>query len=189
MAVMFIVMLLVACNKDTPVIPPLPPDQSAPNLDFQFVSMASAIKFIPFGDTLPNLSVNEGYEIQLSNTNESIVAACSGIVTSITADTAGGNFIAVKFKRNSIYSFLYGGVTNVVVHVNDSINPGSILGKINGNGINDFQLIKNNNEVLCPQAYGSAGFNTAIQEAILKNNALYPADSVLSPCVTESLPK
>lgn len=185
---MFFVVAFMACNKETSVIPPVLPDQTSPTLAFPFSSFASTTGFIPFGDTLPNLTLNKGYEVQLSDTNEVLLAACSGIVTAITPDTAGGNFIAVKFKRNSIYSFLYAGITNVRVHVNDSLNGGSILGKVSGTGIVDFCLIKNNNEALCPQAYGSPGFNTAIQVAISKNNAFHPTDSVLIPCLTQSLP-
>ena len=182
-------MLLMACNKGTPGIPPLPPNQDAPTLDFEFVSIASTVKFIPFGDTLANHTVNKGYEILLSDTNESILTACSGIVTSIKPDTlaAGASIIAVKFKRNSIYSFTYGGVTRVVTHVNDSLGAGSVIGKVSKSGIVDFQLIMDGNTVLCPQSFGSPGFNQAIQEAILKNNTFNPTDSVASPCMAGSL--
>jgi len=87
--------LLMACNKETPPIPPLPPNQDAPSLDFEFVSVASTVKFIPFGDTLANRAINKGYELQLSDTNESIVMACPGIISSIVPDTtpAGGSLI------------------------------------------------------------------------------------------------
>ena len=187
--IMVFMMLFAGCNKETPVIPPLGPDTTAPNLDFPFASFASATQFTPFGDTLPNASVNMGYLVQLSDTNEALLAACSGIVTSITPDTAGGNFIAVKFRTNGIYSFLYGGVANVQVHVADSLNAGSIIGKASCTGQIYFQLTKNNNEALCPQAFGSPGFNTAIAGAISKNNAFHPTDSVSSPCTVQSLPE
>jgi hypothetical protein len=187
-AIMVFVVLFASCNREAPVIPPLGPDQTAPTLDFPFASFASAVRFIPFGDTLPGLSRNKGYVVQLSDTNELLLAACSGIVTSIVPDTAGGNFIAVKFRANSIYSFLYGGVTNVRVQVSDSLNGGSILGKINGTGVVYFELIKNS-QALCPQAYGSPGFNTAIAGAISRNNAIYPLDSVSNPCYMQSLPE
>src|SRR6202034_1378949 len=114
-----------------------------------------------------------------SDTTEKILTACSGIVTAIVPDTsaAGGKLITVKFKRNSIYSFVYGGVTRVQVNVNDSLQGGSILGRIGGAGIVDFQVIKNDNEALCPSNFGSPGFNTAIQQAILFSNS-YHHDSV-----------
>lgn len=186
---MSLVVLFASCNRETPVIPPLGPDQTVPTLDFPFASFASATQFVPFGDTLPNLTVNKGYLVQLSDTNEYLIAASSGIVTSITQDTSGGNFIAVKFNSNSIYSFQYGGVTRVRVHVADSLLGGSILGKVNGTGYAFFEVIKNSNEALCPQAYGSPGFNTAIAGAIAKNNAFHPSDSVVSPCAAQSLPQ
>ena len=187
---MFCVVLLMACNKDTPVIPPLPPDSTSPTLAFEFVSIASTVKFVPFGDTLANSMVNKGYEIQLSDTTEKVLTACSGIVTAIVPDTsaAGGKLITVKFKRNSIYSFVYGGVTNVQVNVNDSLQGGSILGKISRTGIIDFQVITNNNEAVCPSSYGSPGFNNAIQQAILFNNSNHHSDSVTNPCAAASLP-
>ncbi len=185
--IMVFLILLVGCNKETPEIPPIGPDLTAPTLDFPFASLASTTRFIPFGDTLPDLSINKGYLVQLSDTNEILLAACSGIVTAITNDTAGGNFIAVKFRTKSIYSFVYGGVTNVRVRVADSIFGGSILGKISGKGKVSFQIIKNNTESLCPQTYGSPGFNTAIAGAIVKNNTFHPNDSVLSPCSIQSV--
>ena len=187
--IMIIVVLFAACNKPTPVILPLGPDQTVPTLDFPFASFASAMQFFPFGDTIPNLTINKGYLVQLSDTNEYLLAACSGIVTSITPDTLGGNFIAVRFRKGGVYSFLYGGVTRMQIHVADSLNGGSILGKVTGTGFAYFQLIKDSAEALCPQAYGSPGFNTAIAGAISRNNALHPSDSVLSPCLIQSLPR
>ena len=127
--IMFFAVLLVACNKDASVIPPLPPDQSIPTLNYEFVSIASTIKFTPFGDTLPDQTINKGYKIQLSDTNESVLTACSGIVSSIITDNAGGNIITLKYKRNSIYSFTYAGITRVQVHVNDSLGGGKIIGE------------------------------------------------------------
>jgi len=186
--IMLMVVLFASCNREAPVIPPLGPDLTAPTLDFPFASFASAVRFTPFGDSLPNLTLSKGYQVQLSDTNELLLAACSGIVTSITPDTSGGKFIAVKFRTNSIYSFLYGGVTNVRVQVSDSLNGGSILGKINGNGTVYFEIIKDSN-ALCPQSYGSPGFNTAIAGAIARNNSLYPQDSVSNPCYLQSLPE
>jgi hypothetical protein len=183
--------LLMACNKETPGIPPLPPNQDVPSLDFEFVSVASTVKFIPFGDTLLNTAVNKGYELQLSDTNESVVMACPGIISSIVPDTtlSGGSLITVKFKRNSIYSFTYGGVSRVVVNVNDSLSGGKILGKVSGTGLVDFEVITNNNEALCPETFGSPGFNQAIQEAILKSNQFNPYDTINYPCRVQSLPK
>ncbi len=186
--IMALVVLFASCNREAPVIPPLGPDLTAPTLDFPFASFASANRFIPFGDTLPDLSLNKGYLVQLSDTNELLLAASSGIVTAVTPDTTGGNFIAVKFRSNSVFSFLYGGVTNVRVHVADSLYGGSILGKITGSGYVYFEIIKNN-EALCPQAYGSPGFNTAISGAISRNNSYYPLDSVSTPCYIQSLPE
>jgi hypothetical protein len=189
--IMGIVMLLMACNREAPVIPLLPPDQTIPTLDFEFVSVASTIKFIPFGDTLPNSTINKGFEVQVSDTNERVLTACSGIVTAVVPDTttAGGNLITMQFRRNSIYSFVYGGVTNVVVQVNDSLSGGEILGKVSSSGIADFQLIVNNNQALCPQTYGSPGFKSAIQEAILLNNSFSHTDTITSPCLFQSLPR
>jgi len=183
-------LFMASCNKETPEIPPLPPNQDSPTLDFEFVSVASTLKFVPFGDTLSNGAVNKGYEIQLSDTNESVVMACSGIISSIVPDTstAGGKLITVKFKRNSIYSFTYGGVSNVVVNVNDSLTGGKILGKLSSSGIIDFQVVTNNNEALCPQSYGSPGFTQAIQQAVLKNNYFNPADTISNTCRVPSLP-
>lgn len=186
--ILIFVLLFTACNKEAPVIPPLQPDQTEPTLDFPFASFASTTQFIPFGDTLSGVNINRGYRVQFSDTNEVLIAACSGVVTAITPDTSGGNFIAVRFRPGAVYSFLYGGVTNVRVHIADSLYGGSILGKVSGTGIAYFQLTKNSNEALCPQAYGSPGFNTAIAGAISKNNAFHPTDTVSSPCMIQSLP-
>jgi Peptidase family M23 len=187
--IMCLAVLCASCNRETPIILSPGPDQTAPTLAFPFASFASVTQFIPFGDTLPNLTLNKGYLVQLSDTNEYVLAASSGIVTSIANDTSGGNFIAVKFNSKSVYSFLYGGITRVRVRVNDNLSGGSILGKVSGNGFAYFELIKNSNEALCPQAYSSPGFNAAINGAISKNNAFHPMDSVVSPCYTQSLPE
>ena len=186
--IMGVLVLFAACNKETSVIPPLAPDRTLPSLTFPFTSFASTTLFVPFGDTLPNFSINKGYRVQLSDTNESVLAACSGIVTSINPDTAGGNFITLKFRTNSIYSFKYGGITRVAVNLNDSLRAGAILGKVSGKGIIDFQLIINKNTALCPQSFGSPGFTAAINEAILRNNQVRSSDSVFEPCKISSLP-
>ncbi len=182
-----LVALLMGCNKETSDTNPPLSDQSDPSFTFEFASVAATTRFIPFGDTLPGLTLCRGYEIQFSDTNELVMAACPGIVTAITPDTSGGQDIAVKYKPNSIYSFVYGGVSNIAVQINDTLNAGSILGKISSSGKIDFQVIKNNNEALCPETFGSTGFNTAIETAISKNNAFNPSDSVLQPCSAQSI--
>jgi hypothetical protein len=179
--------LCAACNKPNP-LPPLPPDTSTPTLSNPIVSFASVTRFIPFGGIRTNAAVCEGYEILLTDTEQFYVSASQGIVSSISLNSSGSNDITVKYKANSIYSFLYSGVRNVQVQVNDSLIPGTILGKVSYNG-DIYMSLTRSNEALCPHTYASTGFNTAIQLAIGKDISFNPADSALTACLKDSLSK
>lgn len=176
-----------SCNDKYP-INDLPEDTTAPSLTYPISSFSTVTRFIPFGGTLPSGGQCKGYDIFVSNANETITAACRGIVIAVNLDGAGNNDITVKYKSNSVYSFVYSGVKDVMVDVNDSIYAGTILGKVGSNLELSFTLIKSN-EVLCPRTYGSAGFNDAIDLAIAKHNTANSTDSVFSACLAESLPK
>lgn len=180
-------LLISACNDKYP-IDDLPEDTSAPSLTYPLAGFATTTKFVPFGGTLPSSVQCKGYTIFLSNPNETITATCRGIVTAVNLDAAGNNDITVKYKSNSIYSFVYSGVRDVLVDVNDSISAGTILGKLGSNMQVGFMLVKSN-EVVCPRTYGTAGFNDAIDLAIGKHNTANTADSVFNACLVESLPK
>lgn len=177
-----------SCDKRYP-IDQLPDDTSLPTLTYPLASFSSANKFIAFGDTLPSSSQSKGYDIFLADTNQYVASACSGIVTSVTADAAGNNSIVVRYKPNSIYSFLYSGINHVMVQVSDTLTPGTLLGKVGSNHEIYFAVVKNNTEVICPQNIGSPSFNTAIQLAIDKHNSFNTTDSVFDACLFETLPK
>lgn len=155
-------------------------DTSVPNLAQPICSFASVTRFIPFG-TGSGSNLSTGYEFHFSNTNQTVVAACNGIVSDIS-----GNTITIKYKKNSIYSFKYIGIGTVQVHVNDSLSFGAILGKLSSQGVLGFEMIKNDNTALCPQTYGGPGFNNAVQVAIDQHNSQNP-DSVSTPCLQSSV--
>lgn len=181
-------LVLSACDKKYP-IDNLPDDTTPPALTYPMASFSSTTKFIPFAGSLPSSGQCKGYDVFLTDTNQFVASASSGIVSSVTDDAAGNSSITVKYKANSIYSMVYSGIRSVMVQVNDSINAGTLLGKVGSNREIFFAVVKNNNEVLCPADYGSTGFNNAIQLAIDKHNANNPADSVLSSCLATSLPR
>jgi hypothetical protein len=175
-------LFVAACKEETKLNSPR--DTSIPTLSRAFLSTASVVKFVAFGGTLPDATTNKGYYLQLTDTAQLVVASCQGIVTDINSSNAS---ITVTYKPKSIYSFVYTGVRNVAVQVNDTISSGSILGKIAADGKISFTLIKND-EVLCPGDFGPGGFNNAMQSAIARHNALNP-DTIAAACVVSSLPK
>ena len=181
-----ILFFMASCNKDYS-IKPLPEDTATPVFSYPIASLSSTIKFISFGDTLPDLSISHGYQIQLTDTTQIILAACSGVVNKITSIAPGNNSILVKYKSNSVYSFLYSGIESTTLQLNDSIAGGVILGKIAKIGVISFQVMKHENELLCPQTFGSAGFNNAINLAIGKHNQYNAGDSVYTPCLVSSI--
>lgn len=155
-----------------------------PTITYPFVSFASARRFYPFGDPNFGINGNTAYQVQLTDTGQYFVTACSGIVTSVSGQT-----VSLIYKTNSVYSFEYTGVRSPLVHVSDSLPPGALLGKVSADGIIGFALVKDNHTALCPATYANAGFNTAIQLAIDKNNQYNPADSVLGPCEMDEVEK
>ncbi|MDB5282857.1 MAG: hypothetical protein JWO06_1932 [Bacteroidota bacterium] len=183
---MFLIFWAGSCKKPSQPEGPQP-DISIPTLIYPIISFASVTKFIPFGEA-DSTGLHKGYEIHLANTNQSIISASIGKITSITPD-AHGNTIRVLYKPRSIYTFVYSGIVNLNVHVNDTLNPGTILGRINPTGIINFAIILNNNTALCPEHFGAPAFNNSIQVAIDRHNSLNPGDSVDSPCKADSLPQ
>ncbi len=175
-----------ACNDKYP-IDDLPDDTTPPSLSFQFLSFSSTKRFVPFGDSL-NGDICKGYYFEMTDSSQSVTSGCSGIVTEITDMAGGAKSISVKYKSNSIYSFKYAYLRNVIVNVNDKINAGTILGKTGQGGKMYFELIKNNNEICCPGTFGSPGFNTAIEMARSKHNINFPADTVGEVCIVQSMP-
>ena len=182
-----IILLVAACSKTdkNDIIV----DTTAPALTNPLTSFSSTNKFIAFGDTLPNLSINKGYDIFINDTNQMITAACGGIVSTITTDAANNNTITVAYKANSIYTLLYAGIKNVLVDINDTITAGTILGKLGSNREIYFAVIKNNTEVICPNTFASSGFRNSINTAIAMHNATNVTDSVITTCLVETLPK
>lgn len=176
-----------ACNDKYP-IDELPDDTTPPSISFQFLSFSSTKRFVPFGDSL-NGEICKGYYFEMTDSTQSVSAGCSGIVTDIKDMAGGAKSLSIRYKSNSIYSFKYSYLRNVMVNVNDNINAGTILGKTGQGGKLYFELIKNNNEVCCPGVFGSPGFNTAIQMARSKHNINFPSDTVGEVCIVQSLPQ
>ena len=186
-AVVVMVVLFSSCSKKY-AIDPLPGDTTPPSFSYPFLSFASTHLFVPFGGTLANSQTNKGYEVTLSDTTQQVLSASYGVVGAVSTNPDGTYAVAVKFKSNSIYTMLYSGLGTALVQTNDNVSPGTILGKMGGTGTIDFYVIKNNTEVVCPQNFGSVGFNNAIQQAIDKHNQFHPTDSVLTPCLVSILP-
>lgn len=182
-----LVLFASSCNDKYP-IDPLPDDTTPPSLSNPFLSFSSTQQFIAFGDSL-NGDLCKGYWFQMTDSNQSVAAACSGTVTAISDIAGGAKSATVKYKSNSIYSFVYAELRNVQVSVNDVIASGTLLGKTGSGGKLFFQLIKNNNEVLCPKNFGSPGFNTALEQAISRHNTNYPSHAITDPCFVQTLPK
>ncbi len=182
-----LISILGGCKRE-PSIPPLPPDSSTPTLSWAIASFATVTRFYPFGDTSLGNPANTGYQMLLTDTNTAIFTACTGIVQSITPTGNGTNSILVRYKNNSPYSFLYSGLGHVNVHVNDSLQNSALLGTIAHNGIMGFSLIKNGNLAICPSLLGAESFNNSILTAMSLNNYKTPEDSILSPCVVDSIP-
>jgi hypothetical protein len=180
------VLILASCQKE-PQPPRLPADSSIPTLSWAIASFATVTRFYAFGDPKLGNPANGGYQMLLTDTTTAIFTACTGIVQSITPDGNGGNSVLIKYKNNSIYSFLYTGIGRVQVHVNDSLQNSALIGTIARNGIMGFSLIKNGHEAICPSLLGAESFNNSIITAMNQNNAITPEDSVFSPCVVDSI--
>lgn len=176
-----------SCNNKYP-IDELPPDINPPSLTNPMAGFASLQKFVPFGGMLSTSETCKGYFFHVTDTNQSVVSACSGVVVSVTNNLDNNNTVLVKYKSNSIYSVQYSGVRDVIVAVNMNIAPGTVLGKVCDAGDVSIVLIKNSNEALCPEQFGSPGFNTSVQQAIARHNMLNPTDSVFNSCNGVSLP-
>lgn len=181
-------LFVASCTSNYP-ISPLPADTNPPSLSTPIASYATVDRFYAFGATLPSSEVNKGYTIHFTDTTQNILAACQGIVNSIATNNDGTIAITAQYKINSIYSVYYSGIKSTTLQVNDNINAGTILGKLNSSGTLYFAVIKNNNEMRCPMQYSSPGFMTSIQQAIDRNNANNPADSVYNACLIDSLPR
>jgi hypothetical protein len=180
--VFMLLVLFAGCKKQTQDSPAPQGDTTVPNISYPIASFASAYKFIPFGAPLQAGGTNTGYEVYLSDGQQAILSASSGIVSSINTDNKGNSTIEVKFKTNSIYTFRYAGVRSLLVHLGDSITPGTLLGKISTTGVIDFAMVKNGHIMLCPQLYASSSFNNSIQVAITRHNALNPNSQVTEAC-------
>ncbi|MFN8299519.1 MAG: peptidoglycan DD-metalloendopeptidase family protein [Chitinophagales bacterium] len=181
-------LFVASCTSNYPIAP-LPADTNPPSLSTPIASYATVDKFYSFGETLPSSEVNKGYTIHFTDTAQNIQAACPGIINSIATNNDGTIAITAQYKINSIYSVYYSGLRSTTLQVNDNISAGSLLGKIGTNGTLYFAIIKNNNEMRCPEQYSSPGFMTSIQQAIDKHNTHNPADSVYAACLIDSLPK
>ncbi len=180
--------LVASCTSNYP-ISALPADTNPPSLSTPIASYATVDKFYAFGATLPSSEINKGYTIHFTDTTQNIQAACQGIINSIATNNDGTIAITAQYKINSVYSVYYSGLKSTTLQVNDNITAGSILGKIGGPGTLYFAIIKNNNEMRCPETYSSPGFMTSIQQAMDKHNASNPTDSVYTACLVDSLPK
>ena len=173
-----------SCNTKYP-IDALPKDTTPPTLSYPLVSFSSTTQFTPFGGTVPATSeISKGYTVHLTDPNLTINSATSGTVTSVST-----NSVTVLYKTNSIYSLYYSGLQNILVSVNQTIAAGTILGHITSTGDVFFQVIKNDTEVDCPDTFSDNSFKTAIQTAIGKHIMNHPADSLMAPCVSASLPR
>lgn len=177
-----------ACSKKYP-IDPLPADTIPPALTNQLASFSSIDTFTPFGGNLSNGQVSKGYTFHFTNSNQNVSAACKGRITSVDDNGDGSVAITALYQTNSIYSVYYSGIENPTVQVGDSVVGGSTLGKLRSSGLLYFTVIKNSNEVRCPETYSSGGFTTAINQAIAKHNQFNPSDSVFNACLIDSLPK
>lgn len=178
------VLLIAGCKPEDEIA--LPRDTSVPTFTYPMVSTASVTKFTAFGGTLPNLTTSKGYNFHITDTAQRIVSASAGIVSDISTINEGT--ITVIYKQRSVYSFIYSGVRETPLHVNDTIAPSTVLGKLATSGNFSFTVIKND-EVLCPEQFGSSGFNSAVASAIYLHNQNNPTDSVPSACLVSSLPK
>lgn len=183
-----VVLLVSSCGKPKS-IDQLPDDTTNPAITYPFISMSSAEYFYPFGDTLHSVEASRAYFVEVGDTNLNVVSATDGIVTAISTNPDGNYTVVVRYKPNSIFTLEYSGVKTPVVTEGDSLNPGTILGKIARTGEMTFMVVKNGTEAICPATYGSTGFNTAVQLAINKHNTAHSNDSVFAACYAESLPR
>jgi hypothetical protein len=179
-------LLVNSCKKESPY-PTLPANQSVPTLSWAIASFASVTRFYPFGDTSLGNPANTGYQMILSDTTTAIFSACTGIVQSITPTGKGMYSVTVKYKSNSPYTFIYSGLGHVNVHVNDSLQNSALLGTIAHNGIMGFSLVKNGHTAICPSLMAADGFNNSINTAMSLSNYKTPEDSIMSPCLVDSI--
>lgn len=176
-----------SCGKpDT--IDPLPGDNTIPSLITSFVSTASTLYFTPFGaDLQGGGGISKGYEITLADTNSDVVASTKAYITSVNMIAADNYEIHSEIKHNSIYDVIYTNVAYVTLVAGDSVNQGTLLGKVGANGKAGFRVErKDTHKAICPSTLGSTSFNTPINQALIQHNS-FNADTLTIPCRASEL--
>jgi hypothetical protein len=182
---------VAGCKEDKYPIDDLPPDATAPYFSAPFVSVSSTQLFIPFGDSLAGGGLNNSYEIHISDLNQKVIAAGAGYVNEVTQAGNGDYEIHISPKVYSIYDEVYLNVKNPTVVQGDSVDAGTILGKIGTGGMSALKVLKtedNGITAICPGSLGNAGFNAAFTQSLAISDSLN-GDSTLSPCLLITIPQ
>lgn len=183
------ILVLQSCKKDEVAFNNYLPedDKTPPALLHPFASVASATRFVRFGDTIPGSSeISTGYWIWFSDPTTKVVSCTDGIVSNVEQQDNGDWRVSVKTKSNSIYSMIYENLKDLQVSVNDVVLMGTILGTAGQNSYAGFKVAQKGNRLVCPKVYASSGFDTAMITALNRSNVLL-GTTFTDPCVVDTL--
>lgn len=180
-----------SCKDDKYPIDELPPDATAPYFSAPFVSVSSTTRFIPFGDSTAAGGFTNSYEIYLNDSTQRVIAAGAGYVNAVNQAGNGDYEIHISPKVYSIYNEIYMNVKEPTVVAGDSVDAGTILGKIGTGKMSALKVLKTENNTvtaICPGSLGNVGFNNAFNRALAISDSLNN-DSTLAPCLFTTLPQ
>ena len=178
-----------ACKKEETAFNNYLPteDKTPPTLLSPFASVATANRFVRFGDSIPGTSeISKGYWVWFADAGTKIVSCTPGTVTSVEQLDNGDWRMGIKTKSNSIYTIFYENLKDLQLSISDEVLMGTILGTAGQGAKVGFYVSQNSNLLVCPKVFGSPGFDSSMVTALNRSNAAL-GTSFSDPCLSDTL--
>ncbi len=186
---LLVLLFFQACKKEETAFNNYLPteDKTPPALLSPFASVATANRFVRFGDTIPGTAeISKGYWISFGDASTRVVSCNAGIVTNVEQMDNGEWRIGIKTKSNSIYTIFYENVKDLQVSINDEVLMGTILGTAGQGAKAGLYVAQNGNLLVCPKIFGAPGFDSSMATALSRSNAAL-GTAFADPCVSDTL--